>query len=69
MGTKRNGKKLRYKWKEAASPSSTSSINPGNIEKGIYVAGTRYVLYREIRLLPSLVPILWPTFPANLVTP
>jgi RHS repeat-associated protein len=32
-------------------------------------AGTSYLIYRCVRMLPSLVPVLWPTIPANVVTP
>ena len=33
------------------------------------VAGGGYLLYRGLRLLPSLFPPLWPTLPANLAVP
>jgi RHS repeat-associated protein len=36
---------------------------------GLGGAGAAYLTYRCIRLLPSLIPPLWPTLPANLVTP
>jgi RHS repeat-associated protein len=35
----------------------------------ICAAGTAYIIYRCIRMLPSLVPVLWPTIPANVVAP
>ncbi|NOU78471.1 RHS repeat protein [Paenibacillus sp. LMG 31459] len=62
-------KKTRFKWNEVNSTPPTSSINPGNIETGLYVVGGGYLAYRGIRLLPSLIPILWPTLPANLIAP
>lgn len=33
------------------------------------VVGGGYLLYRGLRLLPSLFPPLWPTLPANLAVP
>ncbi|MEK4516727.1 RHS repeat-associated core domain-containing protein [Paenibacillus sp. FSL H8-0122] len=62
-------KKTRFKWNEVNSTLPTSSINPGNAETGLYVVGGGYLAYRGIRLLPSLIPILWPTLPANLLAP
>ena len=32
-------------------------------------AGAAYLIYRGIRMLPSLLPPLWPTIPANAVIP
>ena len=44
-----------------------------NVGKGLAVAGgtaaTGYMIYRGVRLLPSLVPALWWTLPANIATP
>lgn len=37
--------------------------------KVVAVAGGGYVLYRVIRFLPSLLPPLWPTIPANVACP
>ncbi|MNX73827.1 hypothetical protein D3C86_1052390 [compost metagenome] len=62
-------KKLRFKWKEAKQNPSTSSIDTGEVKTGIYVIGGGYLLYRGIRLIPSLVPFLWPTLPANVLAP
>jgi len=31
--------------------------------------GSSYLLYRSIRMLPSLLPPLWPTIPANVAIP
>ena len=39
------------------------------VAKGIIGAGGGYLAYRGLRMLPSLVPVLWPTIPYNLVTP
>lgn len=36
---------------------------------GVAAVGTGYLIYRGIRILPSLLPPLWWTIPANLVTP
>lgn len=35
----------------------------------VVTAGSGYLIYRGIRLLPSLFPALWWTLPANLTTP
>lgn len=35
----------------------------------VVVGGAAYVIYRCMRMLPSLVPPLWPTIPANAVMP
>ena len=35
---------------------------------GKFVA-TSYALYRIVRLLPSLIPPLWPTLPINVTLP
>ncbi len=35
----------------------------------VVVGGTSYVIYRCLRMLPSLLPPLWPTIPANVVVP
>ena len=35
----------------------------------VAVSGTAYLLYRLVRLIPSLIPPLWFTLPANAVIP
>ncbi len=35
----------------------------------IVVGGTAYFVYRCVRMAPSLFPPLWPTIPANVLTP
>ena len=35
----------------------------------VVVGGSVYVVYRCLRMLPSLLPPLWPTIPANVVVP
>jgi hypothetical protein len=35
----------------------------------LFDGGSAYFLYRLIRLTPSLIPVLWPTLPVNVVTP
>ena len=44
-------------------------VKPSAIMTGIGVGIGGYVLYRAIRFLPSLLPPLWPTIPANLAVP
>ncbi|MBQ2614705.1 MAG: hypothetical protein IJB80_05205 [Clostridia bacterium] len=44
-----------------------------NVGKGLVVtdgtAAAGYLIYRGIRMLPSLIPGLWWTIPANIATP
>lgn len=40
-----------------------------NIVKGAVAVGSGYLLYRGIRMLPSLFPPFWPTIPANAIIP
>ena len=35
----------------------------------VMVGGTAYILYRCVRMVPSLFPPLWPTIPANAAVP
>ncbi|MBI3546203.1 MAG: hypothetical protein HY081_06375 [Gammaproteobacteria bacterium] len=35
----------------------------------VAVGGAAYIIYRCIRMLPSLAPPLWPTIPPNLAIP
>ena len=35
----------------------------------VVAGGTAYIVYRCIRMLPSLLPPLWPTIPANALVP
>jgi RHS repeat-associated protein len=35
----------------------------------VVAGGTAYIVYRCVRMVPSLMPPLWPTIPANLVVP
>lgn len=36
---------------------------------GAAAAGTGYLIYRGARMLPSLLPPLWATIPANIIAP
>ena len=51
---------------------SRSEINK-NIGKGLAIVGgsatAGYLLYRGVRMLPSLVPAMWWSIPANIATP
>ena len=44
-------------------------VTPENVGKAAVAVGAGYVIYRGIRMLPSLFPPLWPTIPANLACP
>jgi RHS repeat-associated protein len=48
--------------------------HPGDTVKrqilgGIYIGGAGYIIYRVIRMLPSLTPWTWETIPLNAATP
>jgi len=45
------------------------AYNFRNLGKGIGIGVGGYVLYRGIRMIPSLFPALWWTIPANAATP
>lgn len=60
-----NGKKSRSKGR---NPLPDENI-PAAITAGIGVVGVGYLVYRGVRMIPSLLPPLWWTAPANLVTP
>ena len=40
-----------------------------NVEKAVITIGGSYLIYRAIRMIPSLFPPGWWSIPANLVTP
>jgi RHS repeat-associated protein len=54
-------------------PTTPPLVTPTDLAKGAAatgaVVGTGYIIYRVIRMLPSLFPPLWETIPANLVIP
>jgi len=50
-------------------PVSMCSAGCRNAAAGAAAAGTGYLIYRGVRLLPSLFPPLWPTIPGNLAIP
>ena len=39
------------------------------VKRGGVMVGIGYLIYRGVRILPSLIPGLWPTLPINLVLP
>ena len=41
----------------------------GNTQYAVVCVGAAYVTYRIIRFIPSLIPALWPTIPANVAIP
>lgn len=45
------------------------SVPLNNIGKGAAVVGSGYVIYRGVRMIPSFLPPLWWTIPANTVCP
>ena len=58
--------------KQSSKDKQEFRLNP-DFAKGIFVAGaavgTGYVIYRGVRMLPSMLPPLWWTIPGNLVIP
>ena len=48
-------------------PSGSAAGN--NIGKAAAGAGAAYLIYRGVRMAPSLFPPLWPTIPANVAAP
>jgi len=56
--------------KKRGIPDSSQSSRMLEIGGGVVVtAATAYVVYRVVRMLPSLAPPLWPSIPANLAIP
>ncbi len=55
------------------NPSRGPAIDPKDLPESIVIVGTNitssYILYRVMRLLPSLIPEFWWTIPSNLATP
>lgn len=55
------------------APAPSSGPSAGDVAKGVAVTGAGiglgYLIYRGVRMIPSLVPPLWPTIPANLAVP
>lgn len=60
------------------NPITPGEAHPGNIQLpsakqiviGIGAVGTGYLIYRGVRMLPSVVfPPLWPTIPLNAAIP
>ncbi|MGY0374224.1 hypothetical protein [Clostridium sp. JNZ J1-5] len=45
------------------------SIPLNNIGKGVAVVVGGYIIYRGVRMIPSILPPLWWTIPANAVCP
>jgi RHS repeat-associated protein len=50
-------------------PASPRLVDPKVGAYTLVIVGTGYLLYRGVRLLPSLAPPLWWTLPTNLVIP
>ena len=58
--------KHEWDWRDPEHPDPGP---PQALIVGAAAAGTAYLIYRGIRMLPSLLPPLWPTIPANVVLP
>lgn len=46
-----------------------NGITGEDVAKGAGIVAGGYIVYRVVRMLPSLIPVLWPTIPANLAIP
>jgi hypothetical protein len=55
------------KWK--IKPPGWSPETAQRMILGVEVGATAYVIYRVVRMLPSLTPWTWETIPLNLATP
>jgi len=54
-------------WKDP-NMETLKKVGTTTVEVGVGI-GVGYLIYRGIRMLPSLFPLLWPTIPANLAIP
>lgn len=65
--------RVRVRVPVPAPAPGREGVTGGDIAKGAAVAGAGigigYLIYRGVRMVPSLVPPLWPTIPANLALP
>jgi RHS repeat-associated protein len=55
-----------YRHPEGPRPPECSA---GTVATAVGVTAAGYIIYRCVRMLPSLLPPLWPTIPINAVTP
>ncbi len=57
-------------WPQPPTPQPAPLITGSQVAGGVAVIGTGYLIYRVVRMTPSVVlPPLWPTIPANAVIP
>jgi len=54
---------------DPAVESSRPKVNVKAVEVAVGGAATAYIIYRVVRMLPSLFPPLWPTIPVNAAIP
>ncbi len=67
---KRLKEKTGWDWeKREKAYDQKNKISGNDVLVGAGVVGGGYIIYRGIRMLPSLLPPLWPTIPANLIVP
>ena len=52
-----------------SAPAETCGEECQKIATVVVAGGTAYIIYRCVRMLPSLAPPLWPTIPANAIIP
>ncbi|HBR02434.1 MAG TPA: hypothetical protein DD738_07475 [Ruminiclostridium sp.] len=61
--------KKTAKYREQKQKGAKQKENTKKIATGAVVVGAGYLIYRGIRFLPSLLPPLWWTMPANAILP
>lgn len=66
-----------WQWATRQAPQPSEWINPETglrdavpyVAGGAAALGIGYLVYRGVRMIPSLFPPLWPSIPANLAIP
>jgi hypothetical protein len=58
-------------WSIATAPTPSPAVVPASSAfQNALTAGTAiYIIYRGVRMLPSLTPLTWPSIPANALVP
>ncbi|MCX6578553.1 MAG: hypothetical protein NT166_00030, partial [Candidatus Aminicenantes bacterium] len=68
-GKYKDDDRRRYKQDGTEIKDSKRITLNNTVKNVIFGASVGYITYRIIRLLPSLIPPLWPTIPANVIVP
>ncbi|MCT8976980.1 hypothetical protein N4T77_10225 [Clostridium sp. CX1] len=62
-------KKVRKLLKEKGNWDWDTNASKNIVAKTLVISGGSYLIYRSIRMIPSLAPPLWWTIPVNVITP